>query len=184
MMTGITAFVSLSSCEKIKNEIVSNIDPFLYSSVTSFEIPALAAPFEYTAPEQTETIHINDIIKDNAGLNLNINNFSSIALKDIRLHLKNGTNADNWADFEYLNVEANTDKGISAGKPWLKSSISIPNNATERFSDKMLVFVNANIKDYIDGEATTVHFRLSAKTRSVITNPMQIDATIDYEFKP
>lgn len=179
-----TSSTILPSCNKIKDEIVSNLDPFIYYSNVSFEIPTLLAPFEYTTPEQTEMININSIIRENAGINLNISNFNSIALKDITLHLNNGTPVTNWTNFEYIEVQANTDKGIDAARPWLHSNVAIANTEAERFTDKTLVFENENLKDYVDGEATIVHYRFKAKTRSAVITPMQIDAAIRYEFKP
>lgn len=183
----LAAALSFQSCDKIKDEIVSHIDPFTYSQTgASFDIPAqpILLPLEYNSPEQTEFININQVIKDNAGLDLNINDFSYIKLIDATFHLTNGTEDANWTNIDYAEVQANTDKGLNAGKPWLVANISIPNDPSQKYSDKMLTFPDQNLKDYLDGDGTVVHYKFKIKPRAGTATDMHVEAIVRYEFKP
>lgn len=176
------------SCNKVKDAIISQIDPFNYSlNDVSFDIPAqpIALPLEYDTPEQTESVNINQVIHDNSGIGFNINDFSSIMLKDATLHLTNGTASSNWTNIEFAEVQANTDKGLNAGKPWLIANLNIPSSASEQFSDKTLTFDNnVNLKDYVDGNGTVIHYKFRIKPRLGTTDVMHVVATVRLEFKP
>lgn len=181
--------ITTQSCNKVKEEILKQIDPFTYSQKNiSFEIPAQpgAEPVEYVVPQQSETVNIGQVIKENSGLGIDIDDFSAIYLKDVILQLKNGTDANNWTNLEYAEVEANTDKGIAAGKGWLKARADIANTEAERFSDKKLAFPSDNLKDYVSGsEETKIYYRYKIKPRTNgTTEAMKIDATVELEFKP
>lgn len=184
----IGALACFPSCNKVKDEILKNIDPFTYAQEhVTFEIPAqpIVLPLEFTTPEQTETIYINQIIKDNSGLNVNIDDFSYIKLKDATLKLMNGDAANNWTNIEYIEAQANTDKGLNTGKAWLVTRLDIPNDPAVKYSDKTLSFPDENLKDYVNGdEATVVHYKWKVKPRLGTTINLNVDATIRYEFKP
>lgn len=180
-----TVAASLQSCDKVKEEIVNHLDPFTYSqSDISFEAPPMPLTMEYTSPEETEVLNINEIIRKNSGLNVDIDNFSSITLQDATLHLKNGTNNANWTNMEYAEIQVNTDKGLNAGKDWITANVTIPDDASERFTDKTLEFPNVNLKEYLNGEGTVLHYRFKIKPRRPTLTSMQFDVTIRYSFKP
>jgi len=180
-----TVAASLQSCDKVKEEIINHIDPFTYSqSNISFEAPPMPLTVEYNSPEETEPLDINQIIKKNSGLNVDIDNFSSITLQDATLHLKNGTNDANWTNIEYAEIEINTDKGLDAGKDWITADVSIPDDPGERLTDKILKFPNVNLKEYLDGEGTILHYRFKIKPRRPTLTSMQFDVILRYSFKP
>jgi len=179
------ALFTSSSCKKIKDEIVSNISPFVYSSTQAFEVPAPLPVAPYTAPQQSETINLNQVVKDNSGLGLDVSNFSYIGLKDVTLQLTNGTDANNWLNFEYIEIQVNTDKGIAANRPWLtaRNSINI-SDAGQAYGDKVLTFPAQNMKEYINGHNTTIYYRFSTNVVHPVTATMKMNATVRYEFKP
>lgn len=175
-----------ASCDKVKDKIKANINPFNYDQPEfSGSIPIVATAQVYRSGDQTYVININQIITDNAGgVNINIDNISKITLQKVVLKLENGDDNNNWTNFEYAASVFNTDKGRNAGKPELYSLVGIDDLLTERFTDKEITFSDVNLKEYFNGTNTTVYYKIETKARRATTKELMVKAILTYKIEP
>jgi hypothetical protein len=179
------AAVSFQSCNKIKDEIKKNIDPIDYSqpSVT-FNVPVVTT----TAPFQgfdTATINMDQIIKDEAGVDFSINDISTITINKVVLHLAGADATNNWTNFSDAGAYLNTDKGIAAGKNNILATVTVPDVVSNQYNDVVITGDNnLNLKDYFNGGNTKVYVLYAANARRQTTHPLTMTATLTYTIKP
>jgi hypothetical protein len=177
---------TLSSCNNVKEEIINVLPPFTYTQTgIAFDIPPvpIVVPEPIPTPEQIISININQLIKDNAGINYNINNISSIKIKNVSLHLTNPDANNNWTNFESAELFFNTEKGISENKPWISGSLFIPDVDSVRFTDKVVTISDVNLKTYLYGDADVIHYKALIKNRKTTSTTLHTEVSIKFEFK-
>ncbi|HTN45896.1 MAG TPA: hypothetical protein VL098_06070 [Flavipsychrobacter sp.] len=177
--------VLLPSCKKIIDEIKKNINPFEHTVDLTYTIPTLMQGQTYNADEQTYILNVNDVINDNTeGLDVDIDDISSIKINKIVLTLENADAENNWTNLQTATAGVNSDKGRTAGKADIESTITVPDAEAERYTDKTFTFADHNLKDYLNGGDTKIYYSISAKARRAVTKELTIKAKIEYSFKP
>ena len=176
------ASVSIQSCNKIKDEIAKHIDAFTFTQAAlTYDIPVLADQASWESGFETYTINVNEIIKEEAGVDFDIDNISTIKIKEINIHLQNADAENNWTNFEQVEAWANTDKGMAAGKNDLYGKVT---TFTPYDDVKITVDQNINFKDYLNGDATVVTYKIKTKAIDGTNHPLTAKVTVSYEFKP
>src|SRR5690606_1038803 len=131
----------------------------------TFIIPESPAGISYDIANEAD-FNINDIIKsNNSGKDYSIDDVSRITIEQVTIHIENPDSANDWTNFETISVKTNTNKGQKAGKADLTASINVNDTDADKLSDKVLVFEENNLKDYVDGEGTKAVYSLVGKTR-------------------
>lgn len=175
-----------SSCNKVVDQIKSNLDPFTYTApeITIELTSPLPAGQLYNSQDQTYDFNISEILKDNvSSLNVSLDDVSKVTLEKVTLHLENGDDDNNWTNFETASVTANTDKGVANSKADLSASKNIENTTDQKYTDQEIVFDDNNLKDYVNNDGTKVTYSMSAKSRSDVNKDLTITAKIQYSFK-
>ncbi len=176
--------VYTSSCNKIKDEIASHLKAFSFTAATvEYTVPVVTNTQTYTET-QSVSININQIIKDESGVNFDIDDISKITIKKVTLKVIDGDAANNWTNFEYAKLKFNSSKGKANNKPDLESTVTIADVESERFSDKVFTFGDVNVMDYVNGDETTLEYTIEAKARRATTKGTKIEATVEYSFVP
>jgi len=173
------------SCEKVKESVLNKIDPFTISlSENEFEIPKVEEVASFTTPTLEEPVHINELVKEHAGLNLKVQEINYIRLLDAKLKLEKQSETTNWTNLEHISIEVNTDRGIREGKSWLRAEKTIPDEENEKFSEKTLTFPETNLLNYLHEEETVILYRFSVKMRRGMTEELPLKSKIRLQFKP
>lgn len=176
--------IAITSCNKIKDQILKNLNPFTKTFDVSFVVNPISGT-DYNSGIQTQVININQLIKDNAGgLDVDIDNISEIKAKKVTLKLQDGDDANNWTNLQDIGFVFNTDKSISNSKPTLIWGFNVDDLASLKYSDIEIIPNDLNLKDYFNGDATNVNYVLQATARRPTTKPLNIIATVEYDFKP
>ena len=178
--------VSFQSCNKIKDEILKHIDAFTWTQADlTYEIPVLPSTDIYQSPMDTFTLNIDQIIKDNAGIDFSIDDISTIKIKEITLKLDQTDDENNWTNFSMIEAWANTDKGIADNKGWLHGTATIANTEEAKYSEKVIhVSDDINFKDYLNGGPTLARFYVKVQPVTATNHPMTLKFSVRYEFQP
>jgi len=175
--------VSFFSCNKIKDEIAKQLDPFNFEEQNiTYDLPVLTATGTFTT-EETSNININQMIKDEAGVDFDIDDVSSIKIKKITLTLLDATNESNWTNVESATVVMQTKTGKANGKPTLIASETIEDVESARFTPVVIEPNDINLKEYFNGDGEEVTYYLSGVARRPTDKTLKINAVIEYEIK-
>ncbi|HRO41481.1 MAG TPA: hypothetical protein PL009_01510 [Flavipsychrobacter sp.] len=177
------ASFSLQSCNKIKDEIAKQIDPFNFTEQDiTYDVPVLTMSGTFVAND-TDNININQMIKDEAGVDFNIDNVSSIKIKKITLSILNADNENNWTNAEAVAAGFQTKTGNANGKQIQIWARNINDVEAERFADQVIEPNDVNLKDYFNGSGEEVYYHISATARRATNKQLNVNAKIEYEVK-
>src|SRR5690606_619975 len=146
--------------------------------------PKVEEVASFTTPTLEEPVHINELVKEHAGLNLKVQEINYIRLLDAKLKLEKQSETTNWTNLEHISIEVNTDRGIREGKSWLRAEKTIPDEENEKFSEKTLTFPETNLLNYLHEEETVILYRFSVKMRRGMTEELPLKSKIRLQFKP
>ena len=178
--------VMVQSCNKIKDEIAKQIDPFNFNHQNiNLTVPEITSTMTYSSSGiDTADIDLDKIIKDNAGQNFGINNVQSLIIEKITVSILNHDANNNLSNFDTAKVYINSDQGIADKKndifvgAWVNSTTYDPANQSLTITGDP----NLQMMDYLKGKKVYYWFRVRAK--KVTTKPLDINIKIDYKLQP
>lgn len=177
------ASFSIQSCNKIKDEIIKNIDPFNFTEQDiTYGVPPITTTTTFSTRD-SGTININQQIKDNAGVDIDINKVSSIKIKKITLTILNADEENNWTNLETITAGFQTKTGTQNGKQEQLWTKNIADVAAEKYVPQVIEPADVNLKEYFNGDRETVYYIVSAKARRATTKELNVNAVIEYEVK-
>jgi hypothetical protein len=176
---------SFQSCNKIKDEIAKQIDPFNFTHQNiNFTVPEITSTMTYTSSGiDTADIDLDQIIKENAGSSFGVNNIQSLVIDKITLTITNPDEHNNLTNFDSVQVYVNSDQGIQNGKndiyayAWVTDGAYDPNNQTLTITGDP----NLQMMDYLKGNKVYYWFR--ARARRTTDKELMINMKIDYKVK-
>lgn len=177
------ASLSFQSCNKIKDEIAKQIDPFNFSSQSvTYTVPILTNTSEQSASE-TVNININELVKENAGIDISIDNVTGIKVKSITMNIENADTENNWTNFDFVKATVQTATGSSHGKAPISWTKNIPDDAAQAFMPQVLQPADGiNLKDYFVGDGENVTYTINVKARRATTKALTVNAVVEYEI--
>ncbi len=174
---------TVQSCNKIKDEIVKQIDPISFTRQDiSYTVPGITTTAEFSTND-TGNININQLIKDETGIDVNINKVSSIRIKKITLELKNADEENNWTNAEYIITGFQSKTGIQKGKQQLSWKKDIEDVESQKYAVQVIEPEHTNLKDYFNGDGEEVYYLISVKARRETKKELVMNATVEYEVK-
>jgi hypothetical protein len=183
------AVVNLQSCDKIKEEVAGQIDPFSFTQQNvTITVPPLAGNDTASTSETNVPINIGQLISDNvpSGVSVGFDDVSSIKIKKITMNLVQGmAPSNNWTNFEGLFFAANTDKGLAANPQmdWQGVWTGIVDDTAFAYAPVEIVWPNpVNLKSYFNSTGTTnaTYYLQGAMRRA--TDTLKVNANIEYEI--
>lgn len=190
LLTGIT--ITLNSCDKVKDIIKGNIDPFNFSQQSFVVVlnPSDLQGDSIKTQVSRNNVDLQATINANlpSGITLKASDISQIKLNRITVAPESGFNAqNNFTNLANLAVLFNTNVGLSKQLFPVGLFAEVPN--TQANETQPLVFdytaSNTNLKDYfnLSGNTEVIH-GISGKVRRPITQQMQVRVTVEYTIVP
>jgi hypothetical protein len=180
--------ISFQSCNKIKDELAKQIPDISFDGESAtFTVPVMTATgtSSFIGWDTSTVVNINEVIEENAaGLGYSIDNFSTIKIDKITLHLSGTDESNNWTNFESAGAYFATDKSRANGKPDVMKTVEIADIAANQNKDVELSLTDTNLKDYFNGGDTRIYVLYSATPRRSTTHPMTVTATVKYTLIP
>jgi len=182
---------SIQSCNKIKDEIANQLDPFNFSQ-QSFEItvPATAADSVNTGLVSS-TINLQQYIDDNlpSGVSLGFDMIDKITLKKVTIapaDVSGFDNANNFTNFSDLFAIFNTNVGVNKNLTSILTFGSIDDVTANQYMPIVLEYNNPpNLKDYFNASGNTeVQYYIYGHLRRSTTHDVKVKVTVEYEITP
>jgi hypothetical protein len=184
------ATVSFQSCNKIKDEIMKNIDPFNFSQ-QSFELtidPVNADSINTGVV--TTNINLQDSINKYvpSGLSLLVSSVKEVRLVKVTVSPVSGFTAENnFTNVSDVAAMFNTNIGLNKQLWPVGIWTQIADNAASQFQPLVFDYTQSkpNIKEYFSTSgATEVKYYLKGKLRRPITQQMKVNVSVEYQIVP
>ena len=171
--------ITLSSCDKIANELMRPFD--VPVSTLTVSIPIVAAiNAEANLGSATTSFNLDSAIKANTANLFSINAVNSIKISAIAVTLQNTDAANNLSNFESARIAFNTNKNTT--QTTIGSKAIVDNNSASNSSTTIDITNSPELKEYLNGSATMT-YTLYAKARRITTHsmPAVISVTLHVE---
>jgi hypothetical protein len=182
------ATVSFQSCNKIKDEIKGQINPFNFTQQDiTLTVPALSGTDTSSQFATSVPLNISQVIADNntSGISVGYDDISSIKIKKITLTLVEGmSSTSNYTNYEGIFFAANTDIGKAKNLSYQGVWAGIDDLTANQYAPVVLEFPapQTNLKEYFtkDGNTNCEYYLQAAMRRSTV--PMKVRAVVEYEM--
>jgi hypothetical protein len=182
-------FMAFSGCNKIKEKIAANIDPFDVQQ-ESFELTIPPTSSDSLSVSGTYLMNIRDSIIRHIpnGIDFQFDLMNGIFLKYVTIEPVSGfTSENNFTDFSQAIFSFHTNIGMQKGRPLVWMGRALTDDPAWETTPINLDFLSQtmNLKEYFTGQGvTTIHYGLEASLREAVTQEMKVKVTVMYQIKP
>ena len=181
MLLGAVAFLSLSSCNKIKDAIASNIPDLTYEdNNVTINVPASSNTSQQTAFGYVQ-FDLNQYIKDHAGgSGIGFNNVKHVYVKEINAQVINGDANNNFQNLTFTTASSpvlvfNTTADYSTATV-IGGGLTTP--PADPYNLSLPVTNNADFLSHINGKDWA--YGLAYKLAKPTTKDLQVKLTVKY----
>lgn len=185
--------LSVQSCNKVKDAILKNIDPF------NFSMQSFVVTFEPTTADSINTDIVSTVInlQDSinkfvpSGVNLSISDLKEVRLNKVTVSPESGftpgATGNNFTNIEGAFAMFNSNRGIANGLGPIGMLLYLTTSPTDEmtplvfdYSDK-----NVNLLNYFHSSGETeIMYQLIGKLRRPVTAPLKVRVQVEYTIIP
>ncbi|MBS1781956.1 MAG: hypothetical protein JSS78_02710 [Bacteroidetes bacterium] len=189
------SMISLQSCNKVKDAVLKNINPFDFS-MQSFVVnvdPTPSGMDSLNTGAVSTKLNLQDSINKYipSGLSLSLNDVKEVRLKTVTVSpetgFTGGSTGNNFTNISDVAALFNSNVGASAGLQNIGQWLNIPQSSEREMQPLVFDYSSnpVNLKNYFNTSGETeIRYFLRGKLRRAVTAPLQVRVTVQYTIVP